>query len=627
MPSGSEAASVIDCAASDIDWDAEPEVIDVDKFKGEAAVTSRQETAFASSVPVPTTDEDVQTKTEIKAPRGAASKAVAQPMVNKKELKRVEKAIKEKILKQDELLKMKAEEQTEPAGSAAAATSSSSAAFGSGVRSNAMVNFHAFAQVVEASVKAAEKLGTDAMQISLGILQNIRNLASTGRLDVEPAFQPNHFLCFCTCVHGREETWKLAVPLQLAAGMKFIHNVKFFVVTFAHDVELLRWAGEKFQWAINSGLLHLASGGSEGLAEKGVSVDAREQRRQGETTPVPIARYWHASVGKNSSHIFALKHMQNANVPTTDFLLCNLDCDNFFSPAYISAVARHWYIEKQILADAAAEATGSPGSAGLYPFRALVAQSQHDGMTGRICLQASDFTRVGGYDQEAGIVGTGYQDVDLLRRLQATILLHTQLAPNVYPLRASALHNKVSAIAGSCFPNKPGASVADDRGWLKIENCDPADKERLKKWGRFNNVNHQLMQSKLKNGRIGRNGAQDRPTFDRQPEHLLHQFLALGLGCWFTPVRVGMLAAPQPTRPAPQQTQPASSSSASTVPEAARARGRTPPPEPARAPSQAARESQQRQAAQTQDRITCHLIVQLRVALVTLSHFVTLILS
>ena len=132
-----------------------------------------------------------------------------------------------------------------------------------------MVNFHAFAQVVEASVKAAEKLGTDAMQISLGILQNIRNLASTGRLDVEPAFQPNHFLCFCTCVHGREETWKLAVPLQLAAGMKFIHNVKFFVVTFAHDVELLRWAGEKFQWAINS----------ECLWMHGSSVD-RERQRQ-----------------------------------------------------------------------------------------------------------------------------------------------------------------------------------------------------------------------------------------------------------------------------------------------------------------------------------------------------------
>jgi hypothetical protein len=268
--------------------------------------------------------------------------------------------------------------------------------------------------------------------------------------------------------------------------------------------------------------------------------------------------------------------MQKAGIPTTDFLLCNLDADNIFSSNYIAAVARHWNLEKKLLVNAAAEA-GDPGSAGSIPFRALIASSQHDGLTGRICLQASDFTRLGGYDQETGIVGSGYQDVDLLRRLKETIKLYCQMHPSVYPLRAHALNNQMTEAAGACFPNKPGASRAADRGILKIQNCNPDDIKRFNRsWGKFNTVNHANMHAKMSQGRLGRNGMPDKPAFTEQPAELLRQFLSKSLGSWFTPV--SMLAAPQP----PGQKQEAASSSSRDVPsEPARARAKTPPPEPA----------------------------------------------
>jgi hypothetical protein len=291
--------------------------------------------------------------------------------------------------------------------------------------------------------------------------------------------------------------------------------------------------------------------------------------------------------------------MQKAGIPTTDFLLCNLDADNIFSSNYIAAVARHWTLEKRLLVNAATDA-GDPGSAGSIPLRALVAASQHDGLTGRICLQASDFTRLGGYDQEPGVVGSGYQDVDLLRRLKETVKLYCKTHPNVYPLRASALTNQMTEVAGACFPNKPGASQADDRGILKIENCNPEDIQRFKRsWGKFNSVNHTLMHAKLTRGHLGRNGMPEKPAFTELPAELLKQFLLKSLGSWFTPVNM-LLAAPQP--PEPKQ-EPASSSSRGIPSEPARARVKTPPPLPAaRGPSVA--EKERREQTKRRDSLT-----------------------
>ena len=593
LPSSSEAPSVV----SDVDWSGEEEeTMDAAAREPAAAASNQsQERAFAVGLAVPSGDDS-----EVKVPKGAASKAASKkPALRSSELKLVEKNLREQILAQD--AKLAAQELVENQAAAGSASASTSIPTKVAVHAAAMKNFNEFSKTFSVSAREAEKLNSLACGIALELTQNMQRLTATGRMETEAAFQPNHFLCFCTCVHNRNESWKLAVPLQLAAALRFIQNVKFFVVTFDDDVELLEWACLRFQWAIDAGFLHLASGGAVGLAEKQVTLNTQARPRLGETAPVPIARFWHASLGKNSSHIFAMKHMQDQNVPTTDYLLCNLDRDNIFSPAYVSAVAKHWYIEKKILADAAT-AEGSPGSAGLYPIRAIVAASQHDGMTGRVCLQASDFARLGGYDQEEGVAGSGYQDVDLLRRSAKSVELHVNKS-RIYPLRKNAKENKMQQNAGTCFPNKPGATPTQDRGILKIQNCDPQDIAKFRNsWGRFNSNNHQVMTAKLKAGRVGRNGAPQEPEFNRQPEQMLNHFMVLGLGCWFTRVTVGtVLAAPPPTQPAGSSsswTQPASSSSRA---EPSRVRSKTPPPpEPAKAPSQAARQAAKEQQEQRQ---------------------------
>jgi hypothetical protein len=594
---------------SDVDWEPdtkreeeEEEVIDLDAREAAQAADRafQQSQSFVSAVTLPSDPEwDASDAWHPRRPRpkpkGAVSKATfPKPTLGPADIERIEERIKKQIQEDEKVLKQEVKEE-EAAGSAAVAAGSTSLP---GPRTAAMRNFNLFLKTVEDGAREAEKLDCTAVQIATNVLQNMRNLAATGRLDVEAILSPNHFLCFCTCIHGREECWKLAAPLQLAAAMKYMHNVKFFVVTFADDEAVQDWAAKHFQWAIAAGFLHMASGGVVGLSQKKTSVDAQLQIREGETTAVPIARYWHASLCKNSSHIFALKHMQKAGIPTTDFLLCNLDADNIFSSNYIAAVARHWILEKKLLVNAAAEA-GDPGSAGSIPFRALIASSQHDGLTGRICLQASDFTRLGGYDQETGVVGSGYQDVDLLRRLKETIKLYCKMHPSVYPLRASALTNQMTEAAGACFPNKPGASRAADRGILKIQNCNPDDIKRFNRsWGKFNTVNHANMHAKMSQGRLGRNGMPDKPAFTEQPAELLRQFLSMSLGSWFTPV--SMLAAPQP----PGQKQEAASSSSRDVPsEPARARTKTPPPEPA-APGPSTAETERRRQTKPRDSLT-----------------------
>jgi NADH:ubiquinone oxidoreductase subunit len=603
LPSGSEDPSVVS-VHSDIDWEPdtkreeeEEEVIDLDAREAAQAADRAFQQSFVSAVTLPSDPEwDAwDARRPRHKPKGAVSKAqFKKPTLEPADIERIEERIKKQIQEDEKVLKQEVKEE-EAAGSAAVAAGSTSLP---GPRTAAMRNFNLFLKTVENGAREAEKLDCTALQIATNVLQNMRNLAATGRLDVEAIFSPNHFLCFCTCIHGREESWKLAAPLQLAAAMKYLHNVKFFVVTFADDEAVQDWAAKHFQWAIAAGFLHMASGGVVGLSQKKTSVDAQLQIREGETTAVPIARYWHASLCKNSSHIFALKHMQKAGIPTTDFLLCNLDADNIFSSNYIAAVARHWNMEKKLLVNAAAEA-GDPGSAGSIPLRALIATSQHDGLTGRICLQASDFTRLGGYDQETGIVGSGYQDVDLLRRLKETIKLYCKMHPSVYPLRASALTNQMTEAAGACFPNQPGASRAADRGILKIQNCNPDDIKRFNRsWGKFNTVNHTNMHAKMSQGRLGRNGMPDKPAFTEQPAELLRQFLSMSLGSWFTPV--SMLAAPQPPG---QKQEPASSSSRDVPSEPARARTKTPPPEPA-APGPSTAEAERRQQTKPRDSLT-----------------------
>lgn len=97
------------------------------------------------------------------------------------------------------------------------------------------------------------------------------------------------------------------------------------------------------------------------------------------------ARHWHASVAKNIAHKAA-----------DGEIVMNLDCDNFIgdavqkirsAPVPISGVLHLW--------------SGDHG----------------DGTYGRIALSKDQFLTAGGYDER--FFPMGYQDTDLLRRLEA----------------------------------------------------------------------------------------------------------------------------------------------------------------------------------------------------------------
>ncbi len=314
----------------------------------------------------------------------------------------------------------------------------------------------------------------------------------------------------CTTMFRREDSWKNAFPLQLAVALMFAPRVKIFLLTFAEDDAAWAHVLKHAQWAIDLGLLYLASSGN----------------KSGEVVPSSAQqRYWHASQCKNAAHIFAALEVQKQGIAPENVLLVNLDADNFFSPEYVEQLLAGFQAETQRVVMAGL-------SPKLVPLRPILGRSSTGGLTGRIALSLPDFARLGGYDEEPKTYGTGYQDVDLLLRAKAMIAMYTDESQKLL-LRKDAQVYRLPCEAGAAFKNENNISVAEDRGSSKIKNLDPAVVKALKTWGRINQANVTQLRLKLERGLIGRNGAKSRPDLRLSASWHVGNLIALNLGAAF----------------------------------------------------------------------------------------------
>jgi len=164
----------------------------------------------------------------------------------------------------------------------------------------------------------------------------------------------------------------------------------------------------------------------------------------------------------------------------------NCDCDNVFDEAFV--------------VDALQTLMGSrqPGSAtdraALPLCPVAYASGSQACLSGRLAYWASDFLRIGGYDEVPGGLGVGHHDNDLCLRLQWALGIRTNS-------RGLALTKSL----GFGFKNRIGATVQEDRGPVKLENCNPIDLDVHKTWFNFRSHNIKLFSSKLAEGLYVRN--------------------------------------------------------------------------------------------------------------------------
>ena len=103
---------------------------------------------------------------------------------------------------------------------------------------------------------------------------------------------------------------------------------------------------------------------------------------------------FHMSWAKNSSHWQALSRSDEALLG--ELLLINLDADNLIGRSFCSQVC---------------EALINPQTSLIH------CKGYEPGTTGRVAIRASSFKELGGYDQEQDVNPSGYQDVDLIKRV------------------------------------------------------------------------------------------------------------------------------------------------------------------------------------------------------------------
>ena len=401
-----------------------------------------------------------------------------------------------------------------------------------------------FYKELKNSCAAAASLDAQGQSIGAIIKAAADTWMQTGRVNaVHEGRWDGFFVCLCTTMFKREASWKNAFPLQLAVALMFAPRVKIFLVTFADDTSAWDYCIKHAQWALDLGILYVASSGDK--AGEVVPPSARQ-------------RYWHASQCKNAAHVFAAQEVKKQGIAPESVLLVNVDADNIMPPAYLEHLLSGFQAETQ-------RATMAGLSPQLAPLRAIVARSATGGLTGRIAMSLPDFARLGGYDEEPGTYGTGYQDIDLLVRAKAVVTQFTNETQNLL-LRKDSPAYTLPCDAGAAFLNEPNIAAKEDRGWAKIKNLDPEVIKVFKTWGRINQANVNRLCAKTSQGLIGRNGVGHNPRLDRTAAWHLDNLLSLRLGSKFhrhpspevpwdgARLRVHLLQQLQPT------TEPASSS-------------------------------------------------------------------
>jgi hypothetical protein len=94
-------------------------------------------------------------------------------------------------------------------------------------------------------------------------------------------------------------------------------RVRLYLVTFAEDLELLVWVKKHMKWALDIGLLHVASGGDVGVDQQGKEYEGQMKEYEEDVGLGQRFRrrmeHWHSSIAKNGDPWLQLSMMHIIN--------------------------------------------------------------------------------------------------------------------------------------------------------------------------------------------------------------------------------------------------------------------------------------------------------------------------
>ena len=317
----------------------------------------------------------------------------------------------------------------------------------------------------------------------------------------------------CTACLGREDALNIAAPVNLLWALQEHPSVCWNVVFFGEDGAIADRFMSQWAAAFYLSILRVGSGGQKGLEKVGQSWPGPST-----VNDRTVLKHWHASIGKNTSHMFAMEQelaMHNIVPPTEyargGFAPCTGDSSSSGSGGGGSSSQMNQEDILKTMQDAQKlkpntcllvnlDADNIMGSCFLSTLTTISQQkavcgwlvhcaSKQGGTCGRMACWAEDWCLLRGYDQEEGILGSGSQDIDLRNRLKA-------LSKSVNDNQAHVTVLKELTDTGAAVENLPYSnhSPKQDRGVDKICNCHPdAIAAMGNKWTSFNNRNWELM--------------------------------------------------------------------------------------------------------------------------------------
>lgn len=296
-------------------------------------------------------------------------------------------------------------------------------------------------------------------------------------LDHSIAVSEESLVVFCVPCLLRDQQLVTAMAVNVALWWPLRRNWRLVIVTFGRDDHLVATLTSLLELPIDMGVVIIASGGSLGVHRATVGTAdvppwmpnlPSEALLGGSGTidviGMPQLTYWHASIGKNTTHQVA-----NFLFAEAKPLLCNLDCDQLVPRDWLESVLSLFEEHKQV-----------PGM--------CIRCAKVDGaLTGRLAYRLEDFLWLNGYDEEAP--PSGGQDVDMRTRLRQYGSAKGQTKKQLELIISG------EDLCGGALPNDfSDTSRVNDRGWSKVCNVDPAILQRFsllrggnqKAWSRMN---------------------------------------------------------------------------------------------------------------------------------------------
>jgi hypothetical protein len=360
-----------------------------------------------------------------------------------------------------------------------------------------------FVCVLQRCLPVLEKLGEDGQLTRMAATHIFEQLRCGVLPELSPVFtsqvagrrSPHVALCS----HASQCDWKVkaALPLQLLMLLPSRGFACIFMVTFGKDCEITAWIHSELRWALDLGLLRLASGGSVGESH----LDSQDREV---LDHLPRMDFWHASKAKNTSHMFAiLSHELFNKGQLGDLILVCLDADNICHPDYVPELVQTMASCKEKALKALSVPNKDMGDRSQVLGLAARCASGVAALTGRVAMFATDFLNVGGYDQEDGIAPSGYQDVDLQLRVCEASKEQNGWNPKALTVKGGGCAFPNTDTGGNGFVGMSAQQKKVDRSQAKVEYCEAMYKQMG--WHKCNDLNMAAMKAKTSKRLLVRN--------------------------------------------------------------------------------------------------------------------------